>query len=290
MADIEARIDALYALPLAEFTAARNRLAAELKAKDPEAAKRVRALAKPNNPAWVLNRLARVARRDVEDFLSVGEELRRAEDETLAGGGGRALRDAAAREREAADVLVKRAGILAREAGIGVTQALSQKLGDTLRAAVVDADAREKLVRGRLAADLRRVGFGEALSVASGRRAATAPERAAGRTTRSDRRRSEPVAALRGADARRERDAATRRERQRAKDEARRASREAERLDAKVRTAERNAQRLAVAAPKAATAAAAARERAGELRRQAREASKDAQRARRALDRLTDGV
>ncbi|MEQ1912869.1 MAG: hypothetical protein ABMA15_28900, partial [Vicinamibacterales bacterium] len=51
---IESQIDALYALPLTEFTAARNVLAKTLKG---DAAARVKKLEKPGVVAWATNQL-----------------------------------------------------------------------------------------------------------------------------------------------------------------------------------------------------------------------------------------
>ena len=50
----------LYALPLAEFTAARNEAAKRLMdAGDADAAKQVKALRKPSRAAWAINRAVR---------------------------------------------------------------------------------------------------------------------------------------------------------------------------------------------------------------------------------------
>lgn len=271
MPDLEKRIDALYALPPEEFTAARNALAAELKRTDAEAAARVRGLAKPNAAAAILNRLVRIARRDVDAFLEVGEKVQRAEAEALAGRGARSLREAADEERRAAGVLTKRAEILAREVGVKVTPALSQKLGDTLRAAVVDAEARENLLRGRLTTDLQRVGFGEAAVPVTLR---PAKPKSAPATTKRDETRA------REAEAKKE---ATQGER-----DLRAALREAESLETQVREAEQEAERTARDAEAAAQAAAAARQRLGEIRKRWREATKDAERAQGRLDRMTE--
>jgi hypothetical protein len=56
--DLEPEIDALFQRPLAEFTSARNALAARLR-KEGRAgdAERVKALAKPPAPAWAVNQL-----------------------------------------------------------------------------------------------------------------------------------------------------------------------------------------------------------------------------------------
>ena len=58
--DLERELDALYALPLEEFTKARNDLAARLrKAHQSEASDTIHALKKPTVAAWSANRLAK---------------------------------------------------------------------------------------------------------------------------------------------------------------------------------------------------------------------------------------
>ncbi|HEV7888501.1 MAG TPA: hypothetical protein VGO92_13155 [Acidimicrobiales bacterium] len=82
----------LYALPLAEFTAARNKLAKE--AGDKAIAK----LRKPSAAAWALNQAARSNRGDVARFLHAAEGVRSSGDrEGLA-----VLREAEADVRRAA--------------------------------------------------------------------------------------------------------------------------------------------------------------------------------------------
>src|SRR5688572_1400912 len=66
----------LYALPLEQFTAARNELADRLKAEgDADEATRVRGLKKPSTAAWTVNQLARTAREDVEALLDLRDEI-----------------------------------------------------------------------------------------------------------------------------------------------------------------------------------------------------------------------
>ena len=95
----DAKLDALYALPLGEFTAARNALAKELG--DPE----IRKLAKPSLPAWAVNQLVRREAKLVEELLEHGQALQK---QTLKGSV-EALRDSQRRERETVRELVKRA-------------------------------------------------------------------------------------------------------------------------------------------------------------------------------------
>ncbi|MBY8851954.1 hypothetical protein K7G98_28190, partial [Saccharothrix sp. MB29] len=74
--------DELYALPPAEFVAARDahaRLAADRG--DKALAKRISALRKPTASAWALNLLAREAPADLAAAVALGDELRTAQEE-----------------------------------------------------------------------------------------------------------------------------------------------------------------------------------------------------------------
>jgi len=259
--DVEREIDDLYARAPEEFTAARNDLAKRLQGDE---AKRVRSLEKPNAVAWTLNQLARHSRKGIEGFLDVGDDLRAAEHEAMGGGGAAALREASANERRAVDALVGDAEAIAREAGTKITPAFTQRLGDTLRAAVVDPDAREALLRGRLTKDLQRVGFIET---------AVPPPRA-----RAKPREKKPA----GEDERRARDAErqAREEADRLAADARHAAHELERVDRALRNAEREAERTQREAAEAA-------ERAKEAKRRAADAKKARAESERAADRAT---
>ena len=77
---IDTEIDALFQLPLADFTGARNALASRLK-KEGKAldAERVKALAKPPAPAWAVNQLYWQDPDAIEQLLATGERLRKAQ-------------------------------------------------------------------------------------------------------------------------------------------------------------------------------------------------------------------
>jgi len=85
----------LYALPPEEFTAARDRLAGELKesGKADEAAA-IKKLRKPSVVAWAVNAAARARPEEVEALREAGQALRRAQRKALSGGGGDDLRRA----------------------------------------------------------------------------------------------------------------------------------------------------------------------------------------------------
>lgn len=82
MAGIEAQIDDLYRLPLAEFTSARNALAKTLKG---EEAKRVKALAKPTVVPWAVNQVYWRARATYDRLIASGDRLRAAQIAALEG-------------------------------------------------------------------------------------------------------------------------------------------------------------------------------------------------------------
>ena len=154
----DSRIDRLYELPPAEFTAARNALAAELRAEgDGRAAARVKALRKPNRTAAAANRLIRAEPELVEALLGAGGELRQAHRQAASGRGAAQLRAATAAEREAIERLIARAPAALGEPP---SPALAEALRNTLHAAAGDDQARALIASGRLSEDLRAVGLG----------------------------------------------------------------------------------------------------------------------------------
>jgi len=144
----------LYALPLDEFTAARNMLASELKkAGDPEEAKRVKGLRKPSQPAWIVNQLVRRRKKGSKDLLRAGERLRKAQEQALGGGQRKALEGAVAAERKAVEALVSAAREIAEKGGVKVSDANLARISDTLHAVSLDEDVRERFEAGDLVED-----------------------------------------------------------------------------------------------------------------------------------------
>jgi hypothetical protein len=144
--------DELFALPLEEFTAARNALAKDLTAAgDKDAAAHVKALRKPSRAAWALNQLAREHPDAVTDLRAAGERLRAAQDAALRGDAS-TMRDANRAVASAVEGLADRAG--------QVTPAVRDAIVSTLRAAAVDEDAGELLRRGLLVTEVDPTGFG----------------------------------------------------------------------------------------------------------------------------------
>jgi hypothetical protein len=139
--DVEAIIDGLYALPAAEFTAARNAAARELRQSGSRAeATRVAEQRKPTAAAAAVNHLSRSERRKVERFLDAAASLR---DAQLAGSKG--LEKATKKERELLVGLIRIGGPEVRQ---------------SLQAAAVDKAAAAKLLQARLTHELESSGFG----------------------------------------------------------------------------------------------------------------------------------
>src|SRR5258706_9438142 len=139
--DLDRELDALYDLPLEEFTKARNDLVSRLrKAHQSEAAAEVRALKKPTIVAWAANRLARDEPKLTAALLEAGERLRETQQRALAGNAKpEEVADAAAVERETIRALLTAAR---GHFGDRATAPGLDKLSQTLRAPAGHAAAR----------------------------------------------------------------------------------------------------------------------------------------------------
>jgi hypothetical protein len=151
-------VDALFELPLDEFTAARNALAKRLaKEGEAEAAEDVRKLAKPTVPAWAVNQLVRREPKLVASLIESGEAL---QDHLVEGRGGvEALRAAQQRERQAVRELVRAAEALLKGEGRSATAQTLERISETLSAGSKSAEGRAALESGRLSAELEPAGF-----------------------------------------------------------------------------------------------------------------------------------
>ena len=143
-------VDHLYALPLEEFTPARDAAAKEIrKAGDRETAAIVAKLPKPTPAAWTANQVAREQPELIEAMLEAGEDLRVAQEAAVSGGGGRGLRDATLAERRAVDAVMT-AAMDYKPAGKPLSRAMADRLRTTLHAAASDEAIRDALAQGRL--------------------------------------------------------------------------------------------------------------------------------------------
>jgi hypothetical protein len=268
--------DDLYGLPLDRFIPERTALARALRAdKQRDDAAAVAALRKPSVAAWAVNQLVRSQGAAVTDLFDAGDALRGAQADLLAGrGDGRSLRAAGERERAAVDELVQAARGLLTSEGHELSPAVVERVADTLHAAALDEDARERVRGGRLERELRHAGLGLGETALAQSPAAARP--AAPR---------EPADAARPAAPREPAAAAKRAERERT--DARRAARTAEAVAR--RRAERSKHALRAAEERRARAAQAleaADEAAATARAEAREAADAHARAQADLEKL----
>ena len=153
--DLLAIADELYALPLADFTPARDAKAKELKGTD--LAPRVKSLKKPSLAAWVVDLLVRREPDQVEQVLGVGAALREAQ----AAMSGESLRELTKQRRQLTAAVTQQARSLAADAGVKVTQAVADQVEATLTAAMVDETCAQAVRSGLLVAALSATGVDE---------------------------------------------------------------------------------------------------------------------------------
>ncbi len=153
--DLLAIADELYALPLGEFTPARDARAKELKGTDLAAP--VKALRKPSLAAWVVNLLVRREAEQVEQVLGVGEALRAAQ----AGMSADELRALTRQRRQLTAAVTSQARSLAKEEGVKVTQSVSDQVEATLTAAMVEEACGQAVRSGLLVTALAATGLDE---------------------------------------------------------------------------------------------------------------------------------
>jgi len=251
---LDAEIDRLYQLPLEEFTSARNALAKQAGREGT----RVRALAKPSVPAWVVNQLYWQERPVWDALISAADNARKVNRAVLGGRSGD-IRAANAVHDEAVDAAFKAALGLLERSGHPATDATRQAVVTTLRALPGEESP------GRLAKPIQPVGF-EALSgiaVARGSRNEESPKKAALAHRRdSDR---DSAAAAKERTRQKQAEAAAARELREAETTARREEFEKARL-------ERDARRAEAAVEKAREAVARAKADLDSAERDAREA------------------
>lgn len=144
--------DELYALPLADFTPARDAKAMELKGTD--LAKEVKALKKPSLAGWVVNLLVRHEADQVEQILQVGAALREAQ----ASMSGDDLRQLTRQRRQLTAAVTTQARRLAREHGQKITEAVAAQVEATLTAAMVDEACAKAVRSGMLLGPLAATG------------------------------------------------------------------------------------------------------------------------------------
>jgi hypothetical protein len=160
---LDADVDELFKVPLAEFTGVRNALAARLKKEGRvEDANRIKALSKPSVSAWAVNQLYWNQHDAFDRLLEAGERLRQAQASQLAGKTAdiREPRDA---RRDALAELSRRAAALLTEAGHNASPETMRRITTNLEAISAYAALPDSPPPGRLTEDIDPPGF-EALA------------------------------------------------------------------------------------------------------------------------------
>jgi methyl-accepting chemotaxis protein len=141
--------DALYQLPLADFTSARNALASRLKKDGNHAeAARIKTLAKPSISAWVVNQLYWKRGEEFAHLLEAGNRLR--------GANIAEIRAPLQMRRDAVTRLLSAAEKMMEEAGHSPTSEIMRRVESTLEALSALPDHGP---HGRLTEDLTPPGF-----------------------------------------------------------------------------------------------------------------------------------
>ncbi|MCY1058197.1 hypothetical protein [Nannocystis sp. SCPEA4] len=251
---------ALYGLPLAEFTTARDELAAKLRAAgDSAGATRVKSLRKPSTAVWAINQLARREPGRIAALLKAGERMRESQR-----AGSTGLREASEAHHQLVWELLQGATNVLAEAGIRAPGDHLDPIRITLQSAPAATEhEREMLREGTLTRELEPADISDVMQMMAGGAPEEAPPAAEIETpTRGRKPTKRKVTRERAKPSRR---AAPRVDRA-AKQEAARAAKAAARE-------QREAEREAARAAKAAAA------------REAREAEREAARAAKAAAR-----
>lgn len=157
--NVQDDLDALFELPLSEFTAARNALATRLKKGGNAAdANRVKSLAKPSVAAWAVNQLFWKHRIALNRLLDAGERFRNAQTAQLAGKSADLRAPLEARRVALSELSTHAARILA-EGGNAATPDTMRRVTTTLEALSTYAGIPDTPVPGRLMDDVQPPGF-----------------------------------------------------------------------------------------------------------------------------------
>ena len=303
-------VDALFKLPLAEFTAARNDLAARLK-KDGRAdeANFVKALTKPPISAWAVNQLHWNHRDAFDRLLEAGQRVRKAQ---TSGGGITNIRESLDARGEALSDLSDLATVLLRDAGHSPTPDTIHRITTTLEALSAYATLSDGPTPGRLTQDIDPPGFGSLASLMVGTGTTKTPEltkvtrsQESGKAeTKTSQRTSSTVDVHKGSQAEETRRAriaaakATLQEARRSLTEAQRkslrleasqkkASAEAKGADVKTRQAEKQLREAEERFKKASAASQEAAHRAQRITAEAEEAAQAVEEARREIEKAS---
>ena len=165
---LEDEVDALFKLPLAEFTGARNNLAARLKREGrANDSNRVKALAKPSISAWAVNQLHWKHREAFDRLLATSQRFRQSQAPHTAGRIAD-LRGSLDARSETLSHLSELATVLLREAGHNPTPDTVHRIATTLEALSAHATISDGPTPGRLTEDVDPPGFESLASLIAG--------------------------------------------------------------------------------------------------------------------------
>ncbi len=161
--------DALYGLPLADFTAARDRMAQALRgAGEKREAARIKGLRKPGTAAWAVNQLARREPAQVKALLHAGERLRDVQRAMRTKGAG-ALREASETLRGHVAALLRVAEDILAEGGFAASGKHLDGVRQILQStASASASEQALLRRGVLTEVFEAVDFSDVLGMLGG--------------------------------------------------------------------------------------------------------------------------
>ena len=166
--NLEHDVDALFKLPLAEFTGARNDLAARLKREGrANDSSFVKALAKPSISAWAVNQLRWNHREAFERLLSTSQRFRQSQTSHPATRMAD-LRGSLDARGEVLSHLSDLATVLLREAGHNPTPDTIHRITTTLEALSAHATPSDGPTPGRLTQDVDPPGFESLASLIPG--------------------------------------------------------------------------------------------------------------------------
>ena len=165
---LEDEIDALFTLPLTEFTSVRNTLAARLKKeKLSDEAERVKLLTKPPVSAWAVNQLYWNHRDEFEQLIATGKRFNSAQASRSAAKAAN-MRDSLEARRQALAGLSDLAAELLQDAGHNPSQDTLRRVTTTLEALSTFALLPDGPTPGRLTQDVDPPSFELLASLISG--------------------------------------------------------------------------------------------------------------------------
>src|ERR1051325_6905956 len=163
---LDDEIDGLFRLPLAEFTGARNAMAARLKKEGrPNDAERVKLLGKPSVSAWTVNQLYWDHREAFDELIATGKRFRPA---SRRAGKGADMRESLDARRGALLHLSDLATELLRDAGHNPSPETIRRVTTTLEALSAYALLSDGPTPGRLTNDVDPPGFESLASLMAG--------------------------------------------------------------------------------------------------------------------------